>query len=80
MVENDSWVEVTNRLTRTYYFENYKQVKTFVNKVMDVSEKQDHHPDILIHYDNVKLCIYDHVKNKVTDKCHKLAKSIDKLV
>ena len=75
----DSWVEVSNRLTRTYYLNDYSEVKKFVNKVMEIADKQDHHPDIMVHYDNVKLSVFDHKKKKVTDKCHKLASTIDKI-
>ena len=77
--KEDSWEEVSNRLMRTYYFNGYDGVMEFVNKVMIIAKKQDHHPDITVHYDNVKLSISDHKKGKVTDKCHKLAKAIDKI-
>ena len=43
------------------------------------AEKQNHHPDIIVHYDNVKLSITNHEKGKVTDKCHKLASAINKV-
>ena len=75
----DSWEEVGNRLIRTFYFNEYESVADFVNKVMGIAEKQNHHPDILVHYDNVKLSIFNHEKGKVTEKCHKLAAAIDKL-
>lgn len=75
----DSWEEIGNRLIRTYYFNEYDSVADFVNAVMELAQKHDHHPDIIVHYDNVKLSIFDHSKGKVTDKCHKLAAAIDKL-
>jgi 4a-hydroxytetrahydrobiopterin dehydratase len=77
--KEDSWEEVSNRLMRTYYFKGYDEVIEFVNKVMNIAKKQDHHPDITVHYDNVKLSIHDHKKGKVTEKCHKLAVTIDKI-
>lgn len=79
MEKNDSWEEVNNRLMRTYYFDDYDHVMKFVTKVMTIAEKQKHHPDIIVHYDNVKLSVYDHKKGKVSDKCHKLAAAIDKV-
>jgi len=77
--KKDGWVEVGGKLTRTFYFEDYDMIMEFVNKVMNVAKKQNHHPDIIVHYDNVKLSITDHEKGKVSDKCHKLALSIDKI-
>ena len=75
----DSWEEINNRLVRTYYFNTYDEVINFVNKVMSLAKKQDHHPDMTVHYDNVKLSLVDHEKGKISDKCHKLALAIDKI-
>jgi 4a-hydroxytetrahydrobiopterin dehydratase len=79
MKNKDSWEELNNKLIRTFYFKDYSEVMDFVKKVMDISQKQNHHPDMTVHYDNVKLSVTDHEKGKVSDKCHKLAKSIDKI-
>lgn len=73
------WEEVSNKLIRTFYFKNYVQVMGFVNEVMEIAQKQNHHPDMTVHYDSVKLSITDHDAGKVTDKCYKLTTSIDKL-
>ena len=75
----NSWEEVEKRLIRTFYFNNYDEVIDFVTKAMNIAKKQNHHPDMTVHFDNVKLSITDHDKGKVSDKCHKYAKAIDKL-
>ena len=75
----DSWEEINNRLMRTYYFNDYDEVMTFVNKIMGIAKKMDHHPDIMVHYDNVKLSIFDHKTGSVSNKCHQFALSVDKL-
>lgn len=77
--QKDTWEEVSNRLIKTFYFDEYESVSDFVNEVMALAQKHNHHPDIIVHYDNVKLTITNHEKGKVTDKCHKLASAIDKL-
>ena len=76
---SDSWEEISNRLMRTYYFTDYDEVMSFVNKVMNVAKKMNHHPDMTVHYDNVKLSIMDHEKGIVTNKCHQFALSVDKI-
>jgi 4a-hydroxytetrahydrobiopterin dehydratase len=73
------WEEVSGRLIKTFYFKKYEQVMDFVTKTMDIAKKQDHHPDMIVHYDNVKLSITDHEKGKVSDKCHKFANAVDKI-
>lgn len=75
----NSWEELDKRLIRTFYFNDYDEVIVFVNNVMSIAKKQNHHPDIIVHHDNVKLSITDHEKEKVSDKCHKFALAVDKL-
>ena len=80
MTKSNSWEEVSNKLIRTYYFENYDGVADFINKVMVLSGKHKLHPDIIINNDYVKLCLYDEKQGIVTEKCHKLATVIDRIV
>ena len=79
IMNKSDWKEGSNKLTKTFYFKNYKEVMSFVNSIMRNADKQNHHPDITVHYDNVKLSITDHDKGGVSEKCHKLVKSIDNI-
>jgi pterin-4a-carbinolamine dehydratase len=40
---------------------------------------QNHHPDMIVRYDNVKISITDHEEGGVSNKCHKFVNSINKL-
>jgi 4a-hydroxytetrahydrobiopterin dehydratase len=81
MVKNkDNWEKVGKRLIKTFYFEDYKGVIPFVKEVMKIADKQNHHPDMTVHYDNVKLSITDHEKGGVSEKCHKFAKAVDDIL
>jgi 4a-hydroxytetrahydrobiopterin dehydratase len=80
IMNKSNWDEVNNKLIKTFYFKDYKDVMPFVNEVMKIADKQNHHPDMTVHYDNVKLVITDHEKGKVSDKCHKFTNSVDKLL
>jgi len=79
IINKTDWKEGNNNLTKTFYFKNYKEVMLFVNSVMKIADKQNHHPDMTVHYDNVKLSITDYDKGGVSEKCHKLIKSIDNM-
>jgi 4a-hydroxytetrahydrobiopterin dehydratase len=74
-----NWEEVSGKLIKTFYFKDYKEVMTFVEEVMKIADKQNHHPDMTVHYDNVKLSITDHNKGKVSDKCHKFVNAVNKI-
>ena len=79
IINNSDWKEVNNKLIKTYHFKDYKQVMLFVNQVMKIADKQNHHPDMSVYYDKVKLSITDHDKGKVSDKCHKFVDEVNKI-
>ena len=52
----------------------------FVNRVADVAEEHNHHPDILIHgWNKVRLELTTHSEGKLTDNDHAMAERIDAL-
>jgi len=75
--ESKDWRESNQKLERTFKFKDFNDSIDFVNKVAKIAETQNHHPDIEIKYNKVKISITDHEKGGVSDKCHKLVKSID---
>jgi len=79
LVNNINWEEIGGKLIKTFYFKDYDNVMLFVNNVMKIAKKQNHHPDMTVHYDNVKLSITDHEKGKVSDKCHKFVDAVNKI-
>jgi 4a-hydroxytetrahydrobiopterin dehydratase len=79
IMNSSNWEEVSGKLIKTFYFKNYKEVIPFVDSVMKIADKQNHHPDMTVHYDNVKLSITDHDKGKVSNKCHKFVDEVNKI-
>ena len=73
------WKIREGQLTKIFNFETYKDVLKFVNKVGLIAEKQNHHPDMLVKYNSVKVSLFDHEANKVSEKCHNLAHLINKI-
>jgi 4a-hydroxytetrahydrobiopterin dehydratase len=80
IMNSGNWEEIKGKLIKTFHFKNYKEVMLFANKVMEIANKQNHHPDMTVHYDNVKLSITDHDKGKVSDKCHKFVNEVNKII
>jgi 4a-hydroxytetrahydrobiopterin dehydratase len=77
--ESKDWSESKEKLEKTFKFEDFNDSIDFVNKVAKIAEQQNHHPDITIKYDKVKITITDHEKGGVTEKCRKLVKSINEI-
>lgn len=71
------WSRRGEVLTRTYQFRNFTQAMEFVNRVADLAESADHHPDIDIRYSKVTLGLSSHDAGGITDKDVALARAID---
>ena len=75
------WTESDNKLTREFKFNNFKDALLFINKVADISERYNHHPEIYNVYNRVKLSLCTHDKGSIiTDKDYNLAQKIDELL
>jgi len=75
--ESKDWGDSKQKLEKTFKFKDFNESIEFVNKVAKIAEQQNHHPDIDIKYNKVKISITDHEKGGVSEKCHKFVKSID---
>jgi 4a-hydroxytetrahydrobiopterin dehydratase len=66
-------------LTRTFSFKDFSAALAFVNKVGEQAEKANHHPDIDIRYNRVRLSLVTHSAGGLTAKDFDLAAIADKL-
>ncbi len=74
------WTEVNNKLEKTYKFDTYNDVVSFSNQVMQVAIEQDHHPEIHVHYNFVKVLITDYEQGTVSEKCHRFVTAVNQVV
>ena len=73
----DGWEREGNWLRKTYKFDSFANAMTFVNRVAQVAEQIDHHPDIDIRYDRVRLLTSTHSAGGLTMMDFDLARRID---
>lgn len=67
-------------IARIFVFQDFKEALEFVNKVGDLAERYNHHPDIhLVEYKKVRIVLTTHSAGGITEKDITLAKEIDKL-
>ena len=75
------WKEENNKLARTFEFQDFVAAFGFMCSVALIAEKMGHHPNWSNVYNSVTIELTTHdAGNVVTDKDHKLAAAIDKLV
>ena len=74
-----SWIEKNNKLQKEFQFKNFIQALDFVNKVGEIAEQSQHHPDIQIHsYNKVLIESQTHDQGHVvSQKDFDLANLID---
>ena len=69
----EGWKVVDDALERTFALEDFAQALAFVNRVGELAETENHHPDIAIHYDKVTLRWWTHSACGVTERDRELA-------
>lgn len=76
----NGWEEVNGEIQKTYRLETFPEAIQFVHLVADLAESLDHHPNILIEYQNVTLTVSTHDEGGITEKDIILAKGCEELV
>ena len=75
----DDWHEADNALERSYELDSFVEAIAFVNRVAELAEGENHHPDIAISYRTVTLRWTTHSAGGITDRDHELAARSDAL-
>jgi 4a-hydroxytetrahydrobiopterin dehydratase len=73
------WELEKKHLERTFEFDDFAESIDFVNGVAEVAEEEEHHPDIDIRYNKVRLILSTHSKGGITELDFELAERIDTL-
>jgi 4a-hydroxytetrahydrobiopterin dehydratase len=71
------WGRDGNAIARTWRFADFKTAMFFVNGVAALAERATHHPDIVIHYNEVTLRLWSHDAGGLTERDFDLARRID---
>ena len=72
-------IDNQGRLSKTFEFKNYRKSFAFTSQVAMLSEKKNHHPQIVLDYDKVTVSLISHDVKKITQRDIDLANQIDKL-
>ena len=61
-----AWEYADNRLSKSFRFANYYETMAFVNAVAYIAHREDHHPDLSVHYNRVIASYSTHDAGGVT--------------
>jgi len=73
------WTTEDIVLKKHVKFENFAGALAFVNKVGELAEAADHHPDITFGWGYAEIALTTHDRGGITDVDIELAKQIDQI-
>lgn len=69
-----------HHMERTFTFKNFRQALDFTNQVGELAEIEGHHPEIYLSWGKVKLVVYTHKINGLSEADFIFAAKIDQLI
>jgi len=75
-----AWNEIDgHHLERTFTFPDFASALAFVNRVGEVAESMDHHPEVQLAWGKVTLRIWTHTIDGLSDLDHEFAARVDRV-
>jgi 4a-hydroxytetrahydrobiopterin dehydratase len=75
----DGWEVAGERLRRSFRFPDFVSALAFVNRIGEVAEREQHHPDVLLAWGRVTVEIWTHAIGGLSENDFILAAKIDEL-
>ena len=72
-MSGEGWDEVDGALQREFRFESFPAAIEFVNRVAELAEAENHHPDIAVSYRDVTLRWRTHSAETITERDREMA-------
>jgi len=79
LLELPEWAIEDGTLVRFWTFRDFVEALAFVNRVAGLAEKANHHPDIDIRYNRVKLGLVSHDAGGITARDARMARELSAL-
>jgi 4a-hydroxytetrahydrobiopterin dehydratase len=79
-LRDSSWSREGSEIVREWKFKDFAEAIAFVNRVAEVAEEANHHPDILLHgWNKVRLTLSNHSAGGLTPVDFEMAERFDGL-
>ena len=75
-----TWKLVDSRLEEDFSFKDFNETMQFVNRVAQIAQEEDHHPDIEISYNKVHLTLSTHKIGGLSRNDFVVAAKIERLL
>jgi 4a-hydroxytetrahydrobiopterin dehydratase len=74
-----NWEVIDNntKIRQTYKFKNFREALDFANKVGEIAEEEQHHPDLHVYYGKVIIDLSTHAIGGLSENDFIMASKID---
>lgn len=79
LAEVEDWKAENDVLSKRFEFKNFAEALEFVNKVGEIAERHDHHPDIYFGWGYAEINLTTHDRGGITAFDFAVAKEIESL-
>lgn len=79
LAELDGWGLEGQKIVREFEFEDFVGAIRFVDSLVEPAEAMNHHPDLGISWNKVRVAITNHAEGGLTEKDFKLAGRITRI-
>jgi len=76
----EGWSFVNSSISKEFLFDSYMDGIEFVNELAKVSEKNNHHPDLIVSWCKVNVTFTSHELGGVSSECINMAKALETLL
>lgn len=78
-LESNGWKKnaAGDRLEKTFDLRDFNGSMAFINKVAEIANNKNHHPDFTLSWNLVTITTWTHTTNSLTAKDAKLAEALD---
>jgi 4a-hydroxytetrahydrobiopterin dehydratase len=79
-LDESQWARKGDEIVREWKFDDFAAAMAFVNRVAEIAEEANHHPDILLHgWNKVRLSLTNHSAGGLTQADFEMAERLDGL-
>ncbi len=80
LLANPKWIFKDDEFIREWSFEDFIQAIAFVNRIAAIAEAANHHPNIDIRYNHVRLSLTSHDAGGVTSRDLRMVETLNQEV
>jgi 4a-hydroxytetrahydrobiopterin dehydratase len=74
----NEWEFKDNTIRKTFTFETYMESIAFINRLAEIAEEANHHPDMVVGWCRIDVAFTSHDQGGVTLACIEMAKKANK--